>query len=160
MARNAAGLREVVAVGAGDRDVAGHVRSTGSARRYIAKFTCLHTRGVENASVGEGSGGDLVTGVCVALYARLIAAVSVVIEAGNGAFDRAIMAGDATAVGHVTDCSRELRVGGEMVVDFLERHELVADLGFEARIHVARHAIDACMGTLVPGDVVRIHLVT
>lgn len=99
-------------------------------------------------------------GIRMAFDARLVAPVSFVIEAGNRTPDRPVMAGDAAAIRHVTDRSRELRVGGEVVVDLFERHELVADLGFQTGIDVACHAIDARVGALVPGGVVRTHLVT
>jgi len=158
--RDAARLGKIVAVGTGDGHVPGNIRRTGTARGYNAKLARLHACGIENACIGKGGCSDFVAGVRMTLDAGLIAAMRLVIEVGDGALDRAVMACDAAAVGHVGDRPRELRVGREVVVDLLERHELVADLGFQARIDVARHAIDARMRALVPGDVVRIHLVT
>lgn len=156
---DAACLGKIVAVGASDGYVSGYVCRTGTARCYIAKLAGLHGCGVENPRVGKGGGGDFVASVRMALDARFVAAVGFMIETGDGTLDRAVVAGNAAAVGHVADRTRELRVGSEVVVDFFERHELVADLGLQAGIDVARHAIDALVDTLVPRDVVRIHLV-
>ena len=49
--RDAARLGEIVAVGTGDGHVSWYVRRTGTARCYIAKFSGLHTCGVENTRV-------------------------------------------------------------------------------------------------------------
>ncbi len=159
VARDAAGGRHVVAVGARHRLVSRDVGVSGAHLSDESGLLGSLRVGVEYARLGERGRRDIVPDVGVAADARLARAVGVVIEVGKVRGDRPLVTGQTARVGYLGCVHREARLIGEMRVDLAECGDLVRQARGGPGVHVALDARDLAVWAVLPRVVIGSHLV-